>query len=660
MPNDAKTIAQALACGRPNCPCRGTAERGRGNTHCPSHEDRSPSLSLKQDGDRVLFHCKSSCSQESVIVALNQRGLWEEKARMSSSPRKSRGPKVTRYEIRDASGRLVASHQRTDKPDGSKTFAWFQGDGTSGLNGVPVSALPMYGSEKLASLPVGVTITVTEGEKAREALVARDIPAVGTVTGAASTPRPESLSALLPFRVCLWPDNDDPGRSHMVRIAEALWGLGHRDIRLVDWSGAPERGDAADFSGDGDELQELFKNASPYKPIAAVDLGCLLDDLCGFIRRYVVLGEHEKVVEALWVAHTHALDAAEVTPYLFVNSVEKRSGKTRNLEVVSLVVSKPWLTGRVTAAVLVRKLAATTPTVLLDESDAAFKGDKEYAETLRAVLNLGYRRGGVASLCVKTGGDYELRDFPVFGPKAIAGIGNIPDTVKDRSITISLKRRTANESVERFRWREVKVVAAPLVERLERWAALATQNLEAARPEIPEELDDRAAEAWEPLLAIADAAGGQWPQKARDAAKALSSGEQREDNSLGIRLLQDIQECLKSPGMTSMDLVQSLLLLEEAPWGDLYGKPLDARRLARLLRPYGVRPHTVRDGDKTFKGYERSDFGDAWVRYISPEKPSQPSQPSQNGLPKALEGVLVTDVTDVTVPGRVHADYGEV
>ena len=166
--------------------------------------------------------------------------------------------------------------------------------------------------------------------------------------------------------------------------------------------------------------------------------------LIGFIRRFVAVSEDQALLIALWIVHTHALDAADTTAYLNIWSAEKRSGKTRLLEVLSLLVARAWFTGRVTSAVLVRKVAAEMPTLLLDESDAAFKGDREYAETLRGVLNAGFRRGGVASLC-RAGANLTYEDFPVFSAKAIAGIGRLPDTVADRSIPIELRRRRPSE-----------------------------------------------------------------------------------------------------------------------------------------------------------------------------------------------------------------------
>lgn len=368
----------------------------------------------------------------------------------------------------------------------------------------------------------------------------------------------------------------------------------------------------------------------------------LLENLAAYVRRYVVLSDEQALLLALWTLHTHALDAADTTPYVNIKSAEKRSGKTRLLEVLSLVVSRPWLTGRVTAAVLVRKTSAEQPTLLLDESDAAFKADREYAEALRGILNTGFRRGGVTSLCVGQGANLTYKDFPVFCPKAIAGIGRLPDTVADRSIPIELRRRRATEKVERFRLRKAAAAALELQRAAAAWAEAHLEDLKGREPDLPDELDDRAQDIIEPLLAIADAVGGEWPEKARRAARTLLAGEEREDSeSLGVRLLRDLRGIFdneKAEQLGTSTLLEKLCALDEAPWGSLRGEPLDPRGLARLLKPYGARSTTLREGEATFKGYRRASFEDAWARYVveedrdeaeeDPKEASHPSHPS--------------------------------
>jgi hypothetical protein len=347
----------------------------------------------------------------------------------------------------------------------------------------------------------------------------------------------------------------------------------------------------------------------------------LLLSLATYVRRYVVLTDDQADLIALWIVHTHALDAADTTPYLEVVSAEKRSGKTRLLEVLDTVVARAWFTGRVTAAVLVRKVADQTATLLLDESDTAFKGDREYAEALRGILNTGFRRGGVASLCVGQGANLSYADFAVFSPKAIAGIGKLPDTISDRCIRIELKRRARSEHVERFRLRKVRPEAERLRTDAETWAQAHIPVLAEMEPDLPEELDDRAQDIVEPLLAIADVVGGEWPERARRVVIALAGTTAREDSeSLGIRLLRDTRIIFDKEGedrLSTSTILEKLHEADEAPWGSLRGEPLDARGLARLLKPYGVQPEQLRIDEGKVRGYRRGVFKDAWERYLS-------------------------------------------
>jgi hypothetical protein len=373
----------------------------------------------------------------------------------------------------------------------------------------------------------------------------------------------------------------------------------------------------------------------------------VLDALVRFIRRFVALREEQADLLGLWVVHTHAFDAADTTPYLSVTSAEKRSGKSRLLEVLSLLAARAWLTGRVSAAVLVRKTSAETPTLLLDEFDAAFKGDREYAEALRGILNAGFRRGGVTSLCVGQGANISYQDFPVFGPKAVAGIGKLPDTVADRSIPIELQRRRRGEVVERFRLRKAGPEALPLRTAVDAWAEGHLEALAIAEPELPDELDDRAQDIIEPLLAIADEVGGGWPKRARSAAVTLLTGEEREDaESLGVRLLRDIRDVFDGKGadrLATGAILRELHGRDDAPWGSLRGEELDARGLARFLKPYGVRPEQLRVADGKVRGYRRAAFEDAWERYApaTPEEAVQrvhvvhPADRADSGVPNS-------------------------
>lgn len=348
-----------------------------------------------------------------------------------------------------------------------------------------------------------------------------------------------------------------------------------------------------------------------------VELAGLLDDVVRYLRRYVILSNQQAQACALWVLHTHAFAAAEATPYLHITSAVKQCGKTRLLEVLEPIVATPWLTGRVSPAVVTRRVDGETPTLLLDETDAALHHRSESAEALRAILNSGYRRSGVCSLCVGTGSGLTYRDFSTFCPKAIAGIGALPDTVMDRSIRINLKRRAAHEAVERFRQRDALSRAAPLYARLVVWKRGGVEVLGDAAPDLPPNLSDRAADVWEPLIAIADLAGTDWPHRARRVATDLSATVSVDDDTVAIRLLQDVRHVFRDETIRSADLVRRLVGLEDGPWADMPGgRPMTQARVARLLRPFGIRPLKLRFGETTANGYTRRMFSDPWSRYL--------------------------------------------
>jgi hypothetical protein len=358
--------------------------------------------------------------------------------------------------------------------------------------------------------------------------------------------------------------------------------------------------------------------------------------------------------------HTHAIDAADATPYQQINSAEKESGKTQLLETLELVVARPWLTGRVTSAVLARKVDAERPTLLLDESDAAFKGEKEYAETLRGILNTGYRRGGKASICVGQGSGITYKDLGTFSPKAIAGLDALPDTVASRSIAIRLKRKRKGEQVKRFRRREVQAISEPLHQALVSLAELHVDRLAEARPELPDELSDRQQDVWEPLLAIADLAGGDWAHRARSAALELTRRDEAGDDSIRVRLLADCRHVFdRQEKLATKDLIALLEQDEEAPWVTWHrGSPISPRALARLLEPFGIHSRTVRIADATAKGYLREAFEDAWDRYLTPHTPdlkvttSQPA--SVLGLEPVSKGNTTPNVTDSKQAANPH------
>jgi Protein of unknown function (DUF3631) len=346
-------------------------------------------------------------------------------------------------------------------------------------------------------------------------------------------------------------------------------------------------------------------------------LAVLLDALADYVRTYVVMTAAQTTAVVLWVAHTHTLDAFETTPFLALTSPEKRCGKSRLFDVLELVVARPWRTIMPSEAVLFRKIDKAAPTLLLDETDAIFNMKNGNTEPLRALLNAGNRRGTVVPRCV--GPQQQLVDFNVFCAKTLAGIGSLPDTITDRSIVVRLERKRRDETAERFRRREALEVAEPIEQELASWAQDAVASLELARPAIPDALDDRAEEAWEPLLAIAELASDAWAERATTAAIQLARAD--DEQALGVLLLRDIRDVFLErvvDRLPSATLASLLGEIETSPWGDLWGKPLDARGLARRLKPFGVIPRTIRlDDGTTPKGYLHEQFADVSARYLS-------------------------------------------
>lgn len=385
-------------------------------------------------------------------------------------------------------------------------------------------------------------------------------------------------------------------------------------------------------------------------PFAPEDGAAVLDAVDAFLARFVALPSPEaRHAVALWVAHAHVLDAFETTPRLAFLSPEPGSGKTRALEIVELLVPRPVLTVNASPAYLIRRVAdEQRPTVLFDEIDTVF-GPKAKAdnEDIRGLLNSGYRRGATSGRCVVRRNAVEVEEFPSFAAVALAGLDDLPDTIATRSVIVRMRRRAPDERVEPYRRRVHEREGHALRDELAAWVVSRYADLEDAWPELPGGVQDRDADVWEPLLAVADAAGGRWPHMARVAAVSMVSLSRKERGGLGIRLLEDVRTVFGHADYLGTDeLLHALHDLEESPWGDLKGKPLDARGLSWRLGKYDVGPRQIKAINR--KGYRRDDLHDAWQRYLpgvsvgevetetTPRNPGPPS-PGESETPETGE-----------------------
>jgi hypothetical protein len=383
--------------------------------------------------------------------------------------------------------------------------------------------------------------------------------------------------------------------------------LGFR-VSILDRLVAAERGGDA-FPGQGRRLD--LPEPEPWPD--AVEGAALLDELTRAIRRYVVVDRHAVVAAALWCIAAHAFDAFAVFPRLFITAPEKGCGKSTMLEVVSLIVPRPLAAANITAAALFRTIEAVKPTLLLDEADSFAKDNEE----LRGVLDAGHRRDGAVIRLV--GDNHEPRQFSVWAPVALAAIGRLPGTIEDRSVIARMGRRRPDEAIQSLRGGR-----APDLQRLARmvarWVSDHARDIARADPAMPAGIYNRAADNWHPLLAIADLASGEWPERARQAAIELSR-DGGDSESERVQLLADLRELFDvepSGVLFTKAILADLAKRDDRLWSEWKnGKPITGRQIASLLKPLGITTNqTVRRGVDHDKGYKRKDLEDAFERYL--------------------------------------------
>ncbi|WP_328582625.1 DUF3631 domain-containing protein [Streptomyces sp. NBC_00370] len=354
----------------------------------------------------------------------------------------------------------------------------------------------------------------------------------------------------------------------------------------------------------------------------------VLADLREQVRRYVVLPSEEAFTAVtLWVAATHLQTAWQHAPRLAVVGPAKRCGKSRLLDVITESVHNPLITVNASAAAVFRSITDTPPTLLVDEADTLFGSAKvaEKNEEMRGLLNAGHQRNR-PTLRV-SGPNHEVAKFPTFAMAALAGIGDLPDTIMDRSIVIRMRRRGPGEKVAEFRtFRDTPPLHA-LRDRLVAWLAPLHTDAMELTPAMP--VEDRAADTWQPLVCVADLAGGPWPDLARAACQVMAKHEAAQDqdrSSLSIRLLADIRRAFATEGNPPMLRTSRLLDIlnkdEETPWPEYTDRGLSARGLQILLQEYGINSAPRRfHGNVQARGFTRLQFADSWARYCPEPAP---------------------------------------
>lgn len=330
------------------------------------------------------------------------------------------------------------------------------------------------------------------------------------------------------------------------------------------------------------------------EPVGGSDL---LNEIVQQIERFCVLPDHAAPLIAAWVVHAWAHDAADISPVLAFTSPEKRCGKSTAMAVVHALAPRAEIAANMTAGVMFRLIEKHKPTLLIDEADTFLEARAE----MRGMINGGHNRQ-LAFVWRCEGDDHEPRRFNVWAPKAVAMIGNLPDTLEDRALVIKLKRKDGGEAIERMRATRVNELL-PIRRMSARWVADNIIKLTNAEPKVPDELNDRAQDNCRILCAIADVAGDDWPVRIRTALVGMAASRAGDEpKSKGVMLLTDLAEILKrwkGDRIKSADLVTELTAIEDGPWAVWRGgEPITARMVASLLKPYDVHPE--RDMHKRF------------------------------------------------------------
>ena len=380
--------------------------------------------------------------------------------------------------------------------------------------------------------------------------------------------------------------------------------------------------------------------------VEEVDGDDLLDRIVAGLCRYVVMPPNAAAVVALWCIHAHVFEAWQHTPRLAIGAPEKGCGKSLLMDVISQLVPRALQTDSLSEAVAFRLAESHHPVFLIDECDTHL-ASKNPDDGLRGILNSGHAKGKRALRC--TGDDHEVKGFNTFTPVVLAGIGNLPPTLSDRSIRIVLQRRRADERVQDFRSDRAGHLH-DLASQAARWTADHKEELLRLDPTMPGGLFNRRADVWRPLVAIADVAGGGWPERVRMVAVALESSAANESESNTVLLIGDIRTAFEQYGddkMPSAKLAEYLNGMEDRPWPE-YGrdrKPITAVQIARLLKRHTISPASVRVGDKTPKGYHLDQFKNAFARYLPPSEPQHRHNPQRTAEKQPFQGAtLAPDV----------------
>lgn len=363
--------------------------------------------------------------------------------------------------------------------------------------------------------------------------------------------------------------------------------------------------------------ESLVEQTEPYH--AAVNMPDLLDEIRATFNRHAILPQHADVALTLWCCFSWFIEAVHFAPILIIRAPESECGKTTVKDIVEMFVRRPLSSEGVTVAALFRVVEQEMPTLLLDDCDSWLLRDPN--DERHSLINSGHKRGGRVLRCV--GDNHDLKAFSTYCAKALAFIGKSKDTLHNRSVEIVLRKKLPGERIESTRSIDrssIELIRSKLARlEIDYLAAVAD-----ARPSLPPGIDNRAADNWRQLLAVADVAGEEWPELGRKAAAALTK-DKEPVVSASAEMLADIQQVFESKGMSRIrttELVEALCADPEAGWQTYnHGRPITPRQVAKRLSDYGIRSETIRFGYELAKGYKLDQFSDVFERYLPRHTP---------------------------------------
>jgi hypothetical protein len=350
-----------------------------------------------------------------------------------------------------------------------------------------------------------------------------------------------------------------------------------------------------------------------------VDGAAVLTRVVEAVQRHMAIRDPDAYLVALWCAHTHVFKAFTHTPRLAITGPAPECGKSVLLcGLVRHLVSKPFEADNISPAPFFRLAAAKQPTFLIDEVDAWLKEDS----ALPGALNNGWERHGQVVRC--EGDGFEVRAFPTHSPVALAGIGlgkKLTAATLTRCLTIELERALPGEVEQPFDQRRHDEPLRVLCRQLARWTGDSEREIGQCDPQMPQGVLNRRADKWRSLFALAEVAGGLWPEWIKCA---LLSEEDGNTYTREIQLLGDIRVVLAQgdyqPGIFTEELIAALCEAEDSVWADYnfraQDKRIKPRQLSNLLAGFKCKPDTIRRDTGRRKGYYTDKLQTAIQRYL--------------------------------------------